>query len=336
MSLITRCPACRTMFKVVPDQLRISEGWVRCGKCEEIFNASSHLVQTEAQASAVAASEAPDTVPFEGALAAAKAEAAVRPDQAGAAAEPASQDHFPLAQGEVDFELNELRGADVASMVEPAVPSSQLPAEGSIQGDRVPADSSAATEALPDGEPVARVEAVTPVELSFMRSARKASRWHRPLVRATLMVACLLLATGLALQVLVQERDRIAALEPGFKPWLEDMCLLLDCRVRPLRQIESVVIDSSAFSKTKGDVYRLSLTIKNTAPIDLATPAVELALTDTLDRALIRRVFRPEELGLRSGVIAAASEAQTTLELTIKTNGSGERVAGYRLLAFYP
>lgn len=338
MSLITRCPACRTMFKVVPDQLRISEGWVRCGKCEEIFNASSYLVQAEVQASAVAASDAPDTVPFEGALAAALAsEVPVRPvQQAGAGAEPAAQDRFPLAQGDVDFELKELRGADVAPMVEPAVPSSPLPAEDSTQGGHTPAGFGAATDTLPDEESAARVEAATPVELSFMRSARKASRWHRPLVRATLMVACLLLTAGLALQVLVQERDRVAALEPRVKPWLDNMCLLLDCQVRPLRQIESVVIDSSAFSKTKGDVYRLSLTLKNTAPIDLATPAVELALTDTMDRAVIRRVFRPDELGLRAGVIAAASEAQTTLELTIKTNGTSERVAGYRLLAFYP
>ena len=29
VSLVTRCPACATLFKVVPDQLRISEGWVR-------------------------------------------------------------------------------------------------------------------------------------------------------------------------------------------------------------------------------------------------------------------------------------------------------------------
>ena len=43
MSLITRCPACGTMFKVVPDQLKISEGWVRCGHCSEIFDASAHL-----------------------------------------------------------------------------------------------------------------------------------------------------------------------------------------------------------------------------------------------------------------------------------------------------
>jgi predicted Zn finger-like uncharacterized protein len=43
MSLITRCPACGTMFKVVPDQLRISEGWVRCGHCAEVFDASAHM-----------------------------------------------------------------------------------------------------------------------------------------------------------------------------------------------------------------------------------------------------------------------------------------------------
>ena len=46
MSLITRCPACGTMFKVVTDQLKVSQGWVRCGQCAEVFDASLHL-QTE-------------------------------------------------------------------------------------------------------------------------------------------------------------------------------------------------------------------------------------------------------------------------------------------------
>lgn len=43
-SLATRCPACQTVFRVVPDQLRVSEGWVRCGRCAEVFNASEHFV----------------------------------------------------------------------------------------------------------------------------------------------------------------------------------------------------------------------------------------------------------------------------------------------------
>ncbi len=58
MSLITRCPACQTLFKVVPDQLRISEGWVRCGSCEAIFDASLHLL-----ADTVNAIATPDTEP---------------------------------------------------------------------------------------------------------------------------------------------------------------------------------------------------------------------------------------------------------------------------------
>lgn len=43
MSLVTRCPACDTTFKVVRDQLRISDGWVRCGRCSQVFDATVDL-----------------------------------------------------------------------------------------------------------------------------------------------------------------------------------------------------------------------------------------------------------------------------------------------------
>jgi len=46
MSLVTRCPACATTFKVVRDQLRISDGWVRCGRCSEVFDATIELHDT--------------------------------------------------------------------------------------------------------------------------------------------------------------------------------------------------------------------------------------------------------------------------------------------------
>jgi predicted Zn finger-like uncharacterized protein len=43
MSLATRCTACGITFRVVQDQLRVSEGWVRCGQCREVFNALEQL-----------------------------------------------------------------------------------------------------------------------------------------------------------------------------------------------------------------------------------------------------------------------------------------------------
>ncbi|MDB6001162.1 MAG: hypothetical protein JWP52_2861 [Rhizobacter sp.] len=47
MSLATRCTACGTVFRVVQDQLKVSEGWVRCGKCHEVFNALEGLVDLQ-------------------------------------------------------------------------------------------------------------------------------------------------------------------------------------------------------------------------------------------------------------------------------------------------
>jgi predicted Zn finger-like uncharacterized protein len=50
MSLATRCTACGTIFRVVQDQLKVSEGWVRCGRCEEVFNALEGLFDLEREA----------------------------------------------------------------------------------------------------------------------------------------------------------------------------------------------------------------------------------------------------------------------------------------------
>jgi predicted Zn finger-like uncharacterized protein len=43
MSLATRCINCSTVFRVVQDQLLVSEGWVRCGRCREVFNAIENM-----------------------------------------------------------------------------------------------------------------------------------------------------------------------------------------------------------------------------------------------------------------------------------------------------
>ncbi|WP_444547278.1 zinc-ribbon domain-containing protein [Ottowia beijingensis] len=47
------------MFKVVPDQLRISGGWVRCGHCNEVFDAAAHMLPVEAAAPAPPAPQSP-------------------------------------------------------------------------------------------------------------------------------------------------------------------------------------------------------------------------------------------------------------------------------------
>ena len=43
MSMVTRCPQCNTTFRVTAAHLKAREGYVRCGRCSEIFNALATL-----------------------------------------------------------------------------------------------------------------------------------------------------------------------------------------------------------------------------------------------------------------------------------------------------
>jgi predicted Zn finger-like uncharacterized protein len=46
MHLATRCPFCETVFRLQPAQLALRRGLVRCGHCQEVFDASSSLYET--------------------------------------------------------------------------------------------------------------------------------------------------------------------------------------------------------------------------------------------------------------------------------------------------
>ncbi len=43
MALATTCPQCKTSFKVVPDQLKLRRGLVRCGSCQHVFSGIDFL-----------------------------------------------------------------------------------------------------------------------------------------------------------------------------------------------------------------------------------------------------------------------------------------------------
>lgn len=50
MIRITKCPHCQTLFKVTDDQLKLYNGAVRCGVCQQVFNGANYL-QAEQPAS---------------------------------------------------------------------------------------------------------------------------------------------------------------------------------------------------------------------------------------------------------------------------------------------
>jgi predicted Zn finger-like uncharacterized protein len=293
MGQITKCPSCGTMFKVVADQLKVSNGWVRCGHCAEVFDAPLNMQQ-----------EAPAQAPGPFAV---QPESATPPwlDVAASAPAPAT------AAG--------LHHAPPAVMLE-------LPAE-------VAARPLARILHKPTVEPPAPDRRQFE-DMAFMRQARREALWRSPLVRAALGLLALLLLAVLGLQVALDQRDRLAAIEPATKPWLEALCGEFGCVVSPPRQLDALMIDGSSFHKMAPGLYRLAFAVKNGGALDVATPFVELTLTDAQDQTLARRVLRPAELGSSATGIKPGAEWNGGALLRLSP-GVGE-VAGYRILAFYP
>jgi predicted Zn finger-like uncharacterized protein len=350
MSLITRCSACGTMFKVVADQLKISQGWVRCGHCLEVFDAAAHLQPF--------APKIPENTPQD---AVAPAEATVDltvnevlfvPD---ASALPPEQEEEKVAASapssfvsEVQVSLPADLAADVSAASinpEPADYSAVYPAAHEERAQLRRKDAHISESETLEENPAEQV--------SFVRDARRDVFWRRPLMRVALASAAFVLLAVLLLQIAMFQRSTFAVTQPWASPGLQALCGFLNCQISPPQQIESVIIESSSFNKLANDAYRLKVVIRNTGAIPLAMPSLELTLTDTQDHALVRRVMTPAELGARASTLAAGAEFSGELTLTLQNPATPAsaaaassasspnavsllRIAGYRVLAFYP
>jgi len=253
MSIITQCPQCATQFRATPQQLRASEGWVRCGQCDQVFDASMHAVSQR--------------------------------------------------------------------IIPPPEPDGIVPLR---------AESSAPSVAL--DEPAS---ATVPAETLFAESASAAAGEQAHATRLMWLGAAILLTLVLAAQWVAHEKNMLAARAPALKPILSGICATVGCVLHPPQSPEFLQIESSAYDPLGDDLYRLSLTLRNTANWPIAFPAVELTITDASERPLVRRVLLASDLGARG----ESMDAHSAHELKVLLRSSlaiAPGLSGYRLTAFYP
>jgi predicted Zn finger-like uncharacterized protein len=355
MSLITRCPACGTMFKVVADQLKVAQGWVRCGHCAEVFDASAHLLPDDAGGLAPSALMPDDEPVLQEVPWLQNAEEPAAPEELAQAQEPAISPEVPASDMAADFDPAGWKQArqerhEVETMDLDALPS-RPELVHTASADDANAKPSDLTDSVAVDDKAVDAEAVH--EVSFVRDARRKAFWKKPLARRSLGAVSLLLLLALTLQWVIQEKDTLAAREPRLVPLLQRLCGTLRCEIRPARHIDALVIDSSTFTAIGTGAYRLSFALKNTAATPLEIPSLEVTLTDTQDQALVRRVLAPAQYGASTATLAAHSELVGSVSMKV-SGDSGRaispslpssasaappatfRVAGYRILAFYP
>jgi len=336
VSLATRCTSCGTVFRVVQDQLKVSEGWVRCGRCEQVFNALEGLFDLER-----------DTPPggaaahFEEVSAASRDEApssylSARQVEGDHDVEPPDDPHLVER---IDAHLFGTRRAETTK-----------PSAGVSKRDRhefsdarfdtnlfIDDEEEPLEPALSGPEP-ASPEPTAPAKtdhgaLDFLRQAQQRERWQQPRVRFVLATGLVLLVTALTVQSAHHFRDTVAARWPSTRPLLLAWCDLANCSIGTPRRIDDIVVDSTALGRLgNDDAFRLSVTLRNRGQLPVALPSIDLSLTDTGGQLLARRVLAPRDF--QTSVATLAPGADIALQAPLSAGPL--RVSGFTVEVFYP
>ena len=314
MSLATRCSACGTVFRVVQDQLKVSEGWVRCGRCNEVFNALEGLFDLDRETP-------PEWAPEDREEWARQGTPPV--SETGAEDTEASEARDPQLVDKIDSELFGQRKASPVAATEvdaPIGPGLALQDDEAPPAHRFPIEHDGVTSS-DDEAP------------DFLRKAERAERWQRPWVRAVLSVAALGLLGTLGVQAVHHFRDDVAARWPEAAPLLEAWCSAAACSLGAPRHIDDVAVESTALSRAgSAEAYRLNVVLRNHGGVAVAMPAVDLALTDANGQLIARRTLSVRDFVSAPTRLPAGGDAnlQTTL------SAGATKITGYTVEVFYP
>jgi predicted Zn finger-like uncharacterized protein len=333
MSMATRCVACGTIFRVVQDQLKVSDGWVRCGRCDHVFNALEGLFDLEREAP-------PPWQPGGFEQTAAQREAGFEKTAADLDEDDRIASRFfrPEQEDVAKTPAEAVAERDRMDFEDAQFPTEMLGEEGEGNGVEAPmpaARAKAKSRGRSKSKSKARSKPPTgPEEPGFVRHAEREARWRTPTARLMLSLSALVLLVMLGSQVGLHFRDTFAARWPQTLPLLTSWCGWLQCSIQAPRRIEDVTVESSTLTNGVAgtETFKLALTVRNRGTLPVSMPSIELSLTDGSGALVARRALAPADFRASGAVLAPGSE--TPLQLLLSTGSP--RVAGYTVEAFYP
>lgn len=333
MSLATQCTSCNTVFRVVQDQLKVSEGWVRCGRCDAVFNALEGLFDLGREAPAdwdetqrpVEVAEASEIL---------EADAATEHDRdIDEAGTPSALDE--LFADPVDAHLfGPRKRAESAPK-----PAGQIGARDRVEFSdaRFDSDLFAENAEVDNAEVIESTTTdVAALESSsrpdFLRRAEQRARWRSRPARVALVSASAMALLALLTQFGHHYRDALASQWPRLRPTLTAWCSIAKCTLQAPRHLEDVLVESSALTRAVGlDGFVLSVNLRNRSGVALTLPSVDLSLTDGNGRLVARRALAPHDF---RAVDVLPAGAEAALQLTFTTGAV--TVAGFNVYIFYP
>jgi predicted Zn finger-like uncharacterized protein len=306
--MFTVCPKCTLTLAVTANDLRVGQGYVRCGRCANVFNALLTLSEEPTEPGPASASPASLAASGNQAVMAGGA-AAPAPTHSQALPTDGPQTHLHTelsfdgsienqssrAEGTGTFETILLEG-DAITQTEEFVPEESVDSELEALTRRlgVPAHelSAASTQpAAPDGseEPAAEQDAA-PLDLAPAAAARPlAHRW-------AWIAGSVLLVLLLAAQIVHHWRDSLAQ-----SPlWSRPLARLYGSIGLPLNPHWSLAAydvrqQGASVDPADGHAIHVRLSLANHAPRAQPMPLLRLTLLDRYGKRIAAREITPQE-----------------------------------------
>lgn len=358
MLLATKCPHCRTTFKVANDQLKLQAGLVRCGICQQVFNGIEHLVGNE---------EAEKEV--------------VQPEMA-TITETAESSEMSHTVTTVSIEPNEIELDFVLDMNESELESAPVTKEEEfvpLQTDEViTTENEHSDENAPDnddtidfdslvvGKPIGTPEPVAtetsetaeavqkedpPTEvdnnsanivetkdadsiedLSFIRQAKT-----KRLFAWLLSIGTLLLLLTLVGQTAYAFRNLIAAAYPASKPALTKLCQFARCQIQLPAQLSELSYEADELhTLPRPNAFEFGLLMHNRSDLTQAWPSIELTLKNVQKQVVLRRVFTPAEYLSNPADVSLGFPPNQEQAVKLYFEVNDLRASDYVVAIFYP
>ena len=317
--MFTVCPKCTLTLAVTAADLRTGQGYVRCGRCLNVFNALLGLSEEPAESGAPAPvysqADPASAMQISAALASSANDAANFDDAAEASAALAPHGHAPadsvprsylfterssdgaienessLAEGTGSFETIVLEG-DTISQTEEFVPEEDVDHEiaaltqrlSEAQHERDQSAAGAASSAVDSAAPAAA--AFDPDEIVVAARPRRAG-W---------IAGCVVLVLLLAAQAINHWRDALAS-SPLFSAPIESVYARIGVALDPRWNLGAYDVRQQGASVDPGDshIIRVRLSVANREQRAQPAPLLRLTLLDRYGKPIAARDLAPAE-----------------------------------------
>ena len=368
MNYITACPACETQFLITKEHLKAYRGKVQCGNCNHVFNAKNRLteVSEEIQNIEEYAADQETIVPNE----TFHPDDFTEPDFNNPSQIDETAD---LTFDSEDSQLHYSESPDSDSIV-PSVEHSYIEPVSNSDGKPLHEKLNVVLDGVPDlsdlnstghtpdfiaadlspdenthspyisnqtpiivSENDVDIDAIRAPILIEDLTADPKFQLTKPKRNIWLIFINLILLILALLQSVYFLRSKIAADYPQYKPSLVEVCKYLGCTVNLPQQLDLMTIDDSDMQESDDhqDVIHFSSLLINNANHVQAYPNIELTLTDTEDKPVLRKIVKPQEYLQASSNPSSGIAAHQEERIKLAINVHDLSVAGYRVLLTY-